>query len=97
VSFVSPYGEDEAVAGATSGKDAAAGFVNLLRRTIPSSRILSVCLEEWDKSFARQTLGSRDKRERVRAVAAAQEALPARQRDPVDGYRRISQILKRRK
>jgi hypothetical protein len=34
------------------GRDAAEGFVNLMRRTIPPTRIVAVCVEEWNAAFA---------------------------------------------
>jgi len=34
------------------GRTANEGFVNLLRRSIPPSRIVGVCVEEWNKAFA---------------------------------------------
>jgi len=34
------------------GHTASEGFVNLLRRSIPPARIVSVCVEEWNKAFA---------------------------------------------
>src|SRR6185503_5061608 len=34
------------------GKDAASGFDNLLRRSIPAEQLLSTCFQEWKKSAA---------------------------------------------
>jgi hypothetical protein len=92
VGFVPPY---EVVADApAAGKDSAAGFVNLLRRSIPASRVLTVCVEEWKKSKPRRTVKNLD---RIEAIVQSQEALPGPQRDPVGNYRTITQILKERK
>ena len=92
VSFVPPY--EAEVNTPAAGKDSAAGFVNLLRRSIPAARVLSVCFEEWKKSKPRRAVRNLD---RLEAIVAAQEALPARQRDPVGSYRTITTVLKERK
>lgn len=40
-------GADETV----TGRDATEGFVNLLRRSIPPARVISVCVDEWNNAF----------------------------------------------
>ena len=74
------------------GKDAEAGFINLLRRSIPRSQIVQVCVDEWEKSCghrARETQLTH-----VRAVARAHAAKSAR--DPVAAYRTIVEGLNRK-
>jgi len=74
------------------GRDAAGGFVNLLRRNIPPARILDVCFEEWTKSLARG--GSHT----IAGVDRASEIMETgRARDPVLAYQQISRALKRSK
>lgn len=76
------------------GKDAAGGFVNLLRRNIPPAKILDVCFTEWTKSLTRggpHTISSVD---RASAIMEAEVARHARQRDPVQAYQEISRALK---
>jgi hypothetical protein len=82
----------ERVAGDVLGKDAAAGFVNLLRRNIPAPEVLGVCVAEWKKSSA----GTRPsaKVAEIQSVLAAENSRPPRQREPVEAYRRIAAILK---
>src|SRR6266545_4700069 len=99
VSFV-PVDWNEAVEArrdAVAGKDSAAGFVNLLRRSIPASEILSVCFAEWKKGRAQGGAGLSARSERVAAVMAEEQARLARDRDAFEGYRRISLILSERK
>lgn len=97
-SFVPPH-EDTGTNGAAlaDGKDSAAGFVNLVRRSIPASELLPACVAEWKKSLAHTLPASGGRRERVDAVLAEQQALPARQRNPLGAYRQIAEILKKRK
>jgi len=97
VRFVPPRAEEEAGNDAVAGKDSAAGFANLLRRSISSSEILSVCLAEWKRTRARGCSDLNAKMEQAAAVIAGEQARPARDRDPVEGYRRISGILAERK
>ncbi len=76
-----------------SGRNAATGFVGLLRRNIPGDRILEVCLEEWRKAFA---LGSRvTPREKaaVDDIVTAEASLAPRDRDPVGAAQKIHAAL----
>ena len=66
VSFVPPPPEATAP-GYVAGKEAAAGFVNLLRRNVPARDVLKTCFAEWKKSRAQgarpsQTPGSSRRR-----------------------------------
>jgi len=63
-----------------AGRTAAAGFVNLLRRSIPANKLLGVCVTEWEKSFPRNS-----------RLPAAREL--AQGQDPVTGYRSIRQLF----
>jgi hypothetical protein len=76
-----------------TGKDSAAGFVNLLRRHIASRDVLDVCLAEWRKSIA----GGKHpaaRLARAQEVISAENALPPAQRHPVRTYQAICRALK---
>jgi len=47
-------GPSQAPGGVVMGRHSAEGFVNLLRRSIPPSRVVGVCVEEWNAAFARR-------------------------------------------
>lgn len=48
-----PRAEESPASGTVlAGRTASEGFVNLLRRSIPPSRIVGVCVEEWNSAFA---------------------------------------------
>jgi len=84
-----PPPKEEAPKDFITGKDAAGGFVNLLRRNIPPAKILDVCFEEWTKSLARA--GSHT----IAGVDRASEIMETRrERDPVLAYQQISRALK---
>jgi hypothetical protein len=93
--FMPPYEEEvraehgELVA----GKDSAAGFVNLLRRSISSRDILSVCFVEWKKTCTHGRADLGGKVERMQAVMNAEETRPAGVRNPLATYRDLAQIL----
>jgi hypothetical protein len=73
------------------GKDSAAGFVSLLRRGIPPSRLIRVCMDEWHKSPGNRSPN-------WSATLARIEALVAQTgRGPLEVYRAISQTLTEKK
>jgi hypothetical protein len=98
-SFVPPFDEDivEIRSDAVVGRDSAAGFVNLLRRGIPSAEVLSVCFLEWKKARAHGRADLSARTERMAAVVAEEQAKSERARNPVESYRRIASILTERK
>lgn len=76
-----------------AGKDAASGFVNLLRRSVAPRDLLAVCYGEWKKSTAQTRHYSPARLQQVEAVFQAENALDARDRNPVRAYFQISRIL----
>ena len=68
------------------GKDAESGFINLLRRSIPRGQIVSVCVDEWEKSCGHRA--NEPELTHLRAVTRAHESKTAR--DPVSAYRTIA-------
>lgn len=74
-----------------AGRDAAEGFVNLLRRHVPPARLLEACQAEWQRSL-RTGLPVPEAR-RVDASAALER--PEHRRDPVAGYRAVARALRR--
>jgi hypothetical protein len=89
-----PAGPEEAQASYVPGKDAAAGFVNLLRRNIPASELLGACFEEWKKSFTRGGVIPSAKLAQAHALIEAYQRRPPRERDPVRSYQELCRILK---
>jgi hypothetical protein len=78
------------------GRDSLAGFVNLLCRGIPPANVLFLCFTEWKKARNPGALNSKTRVERVTQVIELEKSAPASQRNPVDAFRRISQILAER-
>jgi len=90
LSFV-PSPENAAAAEEVRGRESAAGFVNLLRRSISSEQLLQTCLTEWHKSRALDRRASPRKREKVRA--AVESFNTSAQPNPIETYKTISSIL----
>jgi len=94
LSFIPPYEdrtgrENDLIA----GKDSAAGFISLLRRSISESDLLGICLEEWKKSSARREKNWGGKLDRIEAVVNLEKPLSMKERNPVRRYKEICQIL----
>jgi hypothetical protein len=79
---------------AVTGRDAGAGFVNLLRRNIPRGELLGTCISEWKRSNAHRIAPQR--LQRLQAVIDVENENPPSQRDPVRIYRSLSRILSAR-
>jgi hypothetical protein len=77
------------------GRDSAAGFVNLLRRSVPADQVLAACFAEWRKSAAQGAISPA----RIAAAESAYEAErsnPKKDKDSVRAYNTISNILRRK-
>jgi hypothetical protein len=90
LSFV-PATDEKSAAAEIRGRESAAGFVNLLRRSIPSDQLMQACLNEWHKSRQLDRRASPRKLERVRAVLDNHNT--AVKPDAVETYNQISRIL----
>lgn len=93
VSLVPPHVEAPG-ADFVRGKDAASGFVNLLRRNVPARDLLRVCFDEWTKSLRHSgnyTIAAVDQ---AQTVMEMESSRPARAREPVKAYREICSVLK---
>lgn len=93
VSLVPPHPAERS-AGHVAGKDAATGFVNLLRRNIPARDVLSVCFAEWTKSLYQGRYYTITAVSEAQAVMEAELRRPQRERDSVKAYKTICQLLK---
>jgi hypothetical protein len=91
-----PQADARSEAAFTLGRDVERGRVNLLRRTVPVREILSTCATQWMKTFAHRAEDAAPLAS-IEAELAAEEARPARERNPVETYRRIAGILNPKK
>jgi hypothetical protein len=97
-SLVPPYAIERKPTEAdwVTGRDAAAGFINLLRRTISARDILTVCLEEWKRTVAAPRKDMAAKLPELEAVVAAETQTPIHQRHPVRAYQTLCRIVMER-
>jgi hypothetical protein len=78
-----------------AGRDASSGFVNLLRRNIPTRDILATCFMEWKKTASTASYGrySAVRLQQAEAAFAIENSKAAKEKDPVAAYRAIAGIL----
>jgi hypothetical protein len=93
---LAPPHDDTAQTDYIVGKDAASGFINLLRRSIAPRDVLSVCFAEWKKSMARGGKYTAARIQQAEAVFQTEKARPQGEHDSIATYRKISSILKTR-
>jgi uncharacterized protein DUF4350 len=79
-----------------AGKEAATGFVNLLRRNISVSAVLDTCFAEWKKSAAQSGKYSRSRVEQAELIFVMEKSQPANERNPLVAYQEISKVLNNR-
>jgi len=77
------------------GRDSAAGFVNLLRRSIATEQVLGVCFAEWRKSATQGGMSSA-KIEAAISAFETESSLPKKSQDSVRAYNTIFNILRRK-
>ncbi len=89
-----PSNDPAAPAATVTGRDAAAGFLNLLRRGVSPRDLTAVCLAQWQ-----HTPGPRPPDaatiERLRVLAETEAARPASRRSPATAYRAMCAALHR--
>ena len=94
VSFV-PRDRESSLTAPVTGRESAAGFVNLLRRSITPKDLLQTSLNEWHKSTRLDGRSTAPRREKIRAVVETYNA--AEKPNVVEAYREIADILNRKK
>lgn len=78
-----------------TGRDATAGFTQLLKRSVAPVELMPLCLAEWRRSLPR------NRPDLLRKAAALQDAVnleaarPPREQNPVRTYRQLFEILSR--
>jgi hypothetical protein len=80
-----------------AGKDAASGFVNLLRRSIPAGDLMTTCFAEWKKSIAGSGKYSAARVQQAETIFQVENSLLPKDRNPLRAYRQIHEALESRK
>jgi len=76
------------------GRDSAAGFVNLLRRSISGGEILKTCYEQWNRTTATRPDLAASRVAQANGVIEEELARTGLDRNPVAAYQKVSRILK---
>ncbi len=80
-----------------AGRSSALGLHNLLRKCIPTRKLLGECLARWSASVSASRPRQRADRKKIKAIVEAENNRPEKQRDPVKAYKKICRILAERK
>ena len=80
-----------------SGKSSSVGLHHLLRKCIPTSEILGVCMKHWAASAPTKRPKQREDMDKILAIVAVENSKPRKHRDPVRAYTDICRILAERK
>jgi len=98
-SFVPAYSseseqlEDDSVSYKTNRE----GILHLLQRHIPTQDLPAVCVHEWAKANANAAASKRARLTEVETILASYNTLPPKDRDPIETYQIISEILSPKK
>jgi hypothetical protein len=92
MSLVPPMGDGKREEFVT-GKDSAAGFVNLLRRSISPPNILATCFAEWKKSVAPKGKNLTSRFQQAEAIFIAGTSSANTSLNQIETYRKISETL----
>ena len=79
------------------GRDAASGFVNLLRRGVRPGDLLKVCFAEWKHSLAAGSACSKERIDRMEKVLMSHNDTPPAERNPMATYRELHRAWKEKK
>lgn len=82
------------VAAVSADRDSAAGYVNLLRRSIPRGSILAICVSKWQESAAGTALADTALRGDVDELLAPSEQARGKRKDLPATYNAIAQRVK---
>jgi hypothetical protein len=93
-SLIPPHEEQETAGGVVTGRDSAAGILNLLRRNIAPKELLFVCVAEWRKSLGQNRKELLAKADELHAIAQTDAEKPFHARNPVERYREMCKMVK---
>ncbi len=98
VSLVPPSPAGDPAGGFVPGRDSSEGFVNLLRRGVPTRDLLQTCLTQWKTANALPggRAPSAEVAARLNAIVEAEAAQPLHRRSVVAAYHTMCAVLKRR-
>jgi hypothetical protein len=78
-----------------SEKDFTSGLIALLRRNFPDSKVLQICVQEWEQTFKKDNLIRTGAAEHIKKILRSESQSSKKKTDSVAGYRKISGAIKR--
>ena len=79
------------------GRDYLSGFVGILRRNVSPVALLSICLEEWEKTIRHGRKRQEGKTEKIKSLIQEQQDHRPKEQKIIATYNAISKILAERK
>jgi hypothetical protein len=76
-----------------SENDSTQGLISLLRRYIPTRRVLNVCIREWEQTVKPEKRFQIKKLEQITTAIQATGSQPQKPIDPVSEYNHISRMI----
>jgi hypothetical protein len=96
VYFVPPRQADTpAGAGVVTEKDFTSGLIALLRRNFADSKVLQICVQEWEQTFKKDKRIRTGASELIKNILRSESQSPKKKTDSVAGYRKLSSAIKR--
>ncbi|MBU1054988.1 MAG: hypothetical protein KKC46_14345 [Proteobacteria bacterium] len=92
--FLPPF--DTVKAPQVSARDQSSGLISLLKRNINKDKLLNICINEWEKSFASGHNSSKHNMEllkKIKQTVQTKEDGTKPSIEPVEGYRKIFKLL----
>lgn len=94
IAFVPPYADEmPADARHAAGRDSAAGFANLIRRSVKPRELLQRCLTQYKYSLGARRDDLKGPIGKMESVAETERLKPANEWNPVEAYRAMCRIL----
>ncbi|MBE9503782.1 MAG: DUF4350 domain-containing protein [Proteobacteria bacterium] len=100
MSLIPPVNDEDFTGGIGAdkqGRDHLSGFVGLLKRKVPSNRILALCLKEWEKSPAPHSGTSPEEMKEIGAIIKKVKSNDKSNVDQIALYNKISKLLWKRR
>jgi hypothetical protein len=90
---VVPLPKKDASTLVASGRSYREGMANLFRRNIPKNQILSICVDEWERAFARESTETSLVAKKAREIIEEDQSGPRRHWALNKTYERISSLV----
>jgi hypothetical protein len=92
-----PDEKNKTISEIAEGRDSLSGFIGMLKRNVSPDDLLSICLEEWEKTIKQGNWRQNSKKENVKTLILEQQGHHLKEKKIIATYNKISKILAERK